>query len=56
MCRIGDIINLPDVLINDLLFENQIQSATDEGLESLDAESFNTIGVVVATITTTLQR
>ena len=33
--------------------ENEIQSATDEGLESLDADSFNTIGVVVATTTTT---
>ena len=33
--------------------ENEIQSATAEGLESLDAESFNTIGVVVATTTTT---
>ena len=33
--------------------ESEIQSATDEGLESLDADSFNTIGVVVATTTTT---
>ena len=33
--------------------ENEIQLATDEGLGSLDADSFNTIGVVVATTTTT---
>ena len=32
--------------------ETEIQSATDEGLESLDADSFNTIGVVVATTIT----
>ena len=29
--------------------ENKIQSATDEGLESLDSDSFDTIVVIVAT-------
>ena len=32
--------------------ESQIKSASDEELQSLDADSFNTIGVVVATTTT----
>ena len=32
----------------------EIQSASDEGLESLDSDSFNTIGVVVETTTTAI--